>query len=62
MDSGRSPPGHHHLPHCGITRQQEKEVGADVLLQCAEEGEKLSVDHINQLVILKHWLKTLLDL
>lgn len=59
LDPGRSPPGYHHLPHCGDTHQQEKEVGADVLLQCPEEGEKLSG---NQLIILKHWLKMVRDL
>ncbi|CAM9334740.1 unnamed protein product, partial [Lampetra planeri] len=37
LDPGRSPAGHHHLSRCGFTRQQEEEVGADVLLQRSQE-------------------------
>lgn len=62
LDPGRSPAGHHHLPHRGVTYQQEKEVGADVLLQRTKEGEKRSVNHVNRLIIFKRWLKMLLDL
>lgn len=29
------------------------------MLQCPKEGEKLTVNLVNQLVLLKRWLKTL---
>lgn len=45
LDPGRSTPRHHRLPHRGDTRQQEEEVGADVLLQCAKEGETLDEEN-----------------
>lgn len=58
LDPRRSPLGYCHLPDCGDTHQQEKEVGADVVLQCPKEGEKLTLNLINQLVLLKQRLKT----
>lgn len=51
LDPGRPPPGYRPLPHCRDPHQQEEEVGADVVLQCAKEGEELPVNHMKQLII-----------
>lgn len=63
LDPGRSPPGHRPLPHCGDPHQQEEEVGADVMLQRAKEGEELPVNHMKRLIISEEQAETqLLDL
>lgn len=51
LDPGRPPPGHRALPRRGDPHQQEEEVGADVVLQRAQEGEELPVNHMRRLII-----------
>lgn len=51
LDPGWSPPGHRPLPHCGHPHQQEEEVGANVMLQRAKEGEEWPINHMKQLII-----------
>lgn len=58
LDPGRPPPGHRALPHRRNPHQQEEEVGADVVLQRAKEGEALPVNHMKRLISEGAGLKT----
>lgn len=58
MDPCRAAFGHSHLSHCGFDHQQEKEMGADVLLQRTKEGEQLTIIQKNTLDVQRNRLVT----